>query len=294
VGLAVGLPLALAFWRCLLDPFARVDPLVRELWLNHVGEAEPGLRYFAFHLKMIQALALPALIGMVGAGLAIAFERGLIRARFALALAMSLMGCLATGFMIRAVFALIPVSLMGSAWIATRLLGFLSARGFGAAGANTSGVLASVALSVTFWASMPTLLGNGKDAPDDKQQCGAAAAYAPLAGLTPGLVLAPIDTGAYLLALTPHTVLTAPYHRANHGNRLAMDILLASPDEAHSLLNAASVAYVVDCPGQGDWNRLAARAPEGLAARLAKGEAPDWLRPVEIMDSPFKIYIISP
>ncbi len=43
--------------------------------------------------------------------------------------------------------------------------------------------------------------------------CFASASYAALAKLPQGLVIGDVSLGPYLLALTPHSVVGAPYHR---------------------------------------------------------------------------------
>ena len=47
--------------------------------------------------------------------------------------------------------------------------------------------------------------------------CLKTASYAALAKLPPGLVVADVSYGPFLLALTPHSVLAAPYHRLSTG-----------------------------------------------------------------------------
>ena len=50
-------------------------------------------------------------------------------------------------------------------------------------------------------------------------------AYGALTNLPRGVVAAEINYGPYALALTPHTVLAAPYHRI-HGGIVAADAIL--------------------------------------------------------------------
>ncbi len=283
----VGAPLALAFSGCAFDPYGRVDPLVRELWLKHVSEIEPGVSVFLGKPGDFEMLGVPALIGVAGAAAAAWFERGVGRARFALILAMSLMGCAATALMIRSLMALLPVAGLGAAWLATRVSAVLARRGF----AVVATLLATAPMSVLGWSFAPSALGQNIDKKDASAVCRAAAAYPSLARLPAGLALADIDVGAYLLAHTPHSVLTAPYHRGNHGNRLAMDILLVPPDEARLRLAASGARYLFQCGD--DWADYAKRAPGSLAAHLVDGEAPDWLTPVALVDTPFKAFEIA-
>ena len=103
--------------------------------------------------------------------------------------------------------------------------------------------------------------------------------YAALAALRPATVLAPSNLGAPILRYTPHRTLAGPYHRNVAGNLVALDMLMAAPDEAERLVRAAGIGLVAICPGNSETGFLAGAAPAGLAARLAAGAAPDWLLP---------------
>lgn len=128
---------------------------------------------------------------------------------------------------------------------------------------------------------------------EDRAACLASAAFAPIAELPPGIVLAPIDAGSHLLALTPHSVLAAPYHRNNHGNRAALDAFLSEPDFARQILHANNVTYVMTCAGLRETDALAARAPHGLAAALIAGKTPNWLTALP-RNGPFQVFVIQP
>ncbi len=106
-----------------------------------------------------------------------------------------------------------------------------------------------------------------------------------------GLVAAPIDAGSHLLALTPQSVLAAPYHRNNIGNRAVLDAMLAAPANAREILSAHHVTYVMTCPGLKETDALAARAPHGLAAALISRHVPDWLTPLGV-SGPYQVFVM--
>jgi hypothetical protein len=59
-------------------------------------------------------------------------------------------------------------------------------------------------------------------------------------------------------------------------------LMTAAPGAARQILSDHQVDYIVICTGsleQGDFVKL---APDGLAARLGRGEVPDFLRPVDL------------
>jgi hypothetical protein len=107
--------------------------------------------------------------------------------------------------------------------------------------------------------------------------------------LPSGLVAADISYGPYLLALTPHSALTAPYHRLASGIITAHRALAAPPDRARDILRAAKADYVMVC---------GPRPPDGLAepartrslwGHLQAGTIPSWLEPLPDT-APFAVY----
>ena len=75
-------------------------------------------------------------------------------------------------------------------------------------------------------------------------------------------------------------MIAGPYHRNNHGNRLMFDAFMAPPQQAREMLRGAGVRYMAICQGT-HLGELPKTAPDGLAAALAKGEPPDWARPID-------------
>jgi hypothetical protein len=147
------------------------------------------------------------------------------------------------------------------------------------------------------FASIPWAMAIGGDEKPLKkpsEDCRAPAAFTPLAALPPGLILAPIDAGSHLLAFTPHSVLAAPYHRNNHGNKVALQTFLASPDEARAIVIASGVKYLAVCAGLGETSVLGQRDPHDLASALTNGEIPVWLVPVSAANTPYKIFTVQP
>jgi hypothetical protein len=293
VGALIGAPLLVAFSGCLIDPFQGLDPLVRDIWLDNVGEARPILTHFALYPRSIQIIAIPTLIGLAGLAVAMTRERGVARDRIALTLALACMGCAAAFFMIRMSTSLAPLALFGGAWLAARLAARMESRGLGRAMVSALALLACAPMSAIGWAMAPSLAGEKPPFEENPAACLAAASFQPLARLTPGLALAPIEVGAYLLAHTAHSVVTAAYHRNNDGNRLAIDAFTARPDAARDMLHAHGVKYVFVCAGDKELTTTAARAPAGLSAALASGAIPDWLRPVDTTGSPYRAFTVE-
>jgi hypothetical protein len=116
---------------------------------------------------------------------------------------------------------------------------------------------------------------------DDTSTCRAISELAPLSRLPRGRMIAPIDLGPGILAATEHSVLAAPYHRNNDGNLAMIKTMMAAPDDAHRILRERQADYVVLCRGSLELLELTDMAPDGLAARLGRGEVPEFLQAVE-------------
>jgi hypothetical protein len=122
--------------------------------------------------------------------------------------------------------------------------------------------------------------------------------YALLAALPPGLVATDIDYGPFVLALTPHAVVSAPYYRVLLGGPpiiAAHRIFALPPDAAREVVNEVKPDYLVLCGrhslgGLSDTERAAS-----LWGRLEAGEVPTWLEAVtETRDQPLKVFRVKP
>jgi len=124
--------------------------------------------------------------------------------------------------------------------------------------------------------------------------CFKTANYAQLARLPQGIVAAEVDLGSFVLALTPHAVLAAPYHRLSEGIIAAHRIFALPPESARGVVARLGVTYVVTCgarvpPGMSDAERAAS-----LWGRLQAGTVPDWLALVPAQPGEvFTVYRVS-
>jgi hypothetical protein len=294
VGATTAGTLLLTFPGCLHDPYARLDPVLRALWLSHVTEAQPLLAASRLRPDTMTMLGCPLFVGAVGLACAAYFERGLSRLRWTVVLALTLVGIAGTFWEIRVAASTQPLALLGGVWVVTTLLD--RARRKRSPLLATFGVLLLLPFSTVAWAMVPTSGGDSQAARAlaQGQACRATTALAPLAALPAGLVFAPIDDGSHLLVDTPHAVVAAPYHRNQAGNRTVIDGFLAQPDDAAKIVRAAGARYVAICPGEVGISLLGDTAPQGLAARLTAGEVPAWLKPVETGATPFRVFELQP
>jgi len=93
--------------------------------------------------------------------------------------------------------------------------------------------------------------------------------------------MAPIDLGPAILAETAHDVFAAPYHRNNDGNAALIKLMLAPLPTARQILTDHRVDYLITCSAAPDRN-IIELAPEGLEARLSRGETPDFLERLDL------------
>ena len=96
----------------------------------------------------------------------------------------------------------------------------------------------------------------------------------------PGLVLAPAELGPRILVSTPHSVLAAPYHRNNAGNRTALDALTGDEAVAFEIIKARAIDYVAICVGASSTQRLATHGSHPFVQQLLDGAIPSWLVPI--------------
>ncbi|MDO6586529.1 hypothetical protein Q4543_13505 [Salipiger sp. 1_MG-2023] len=120
----------------------------------------------------------------------------------------------------------------------------------------------------------------------DTRACFTAKSTAALAALPTGVVSAPSNLGTQILLHSAHRTLSAPYHRNQGGMRRQLEITLAqSPAEAHSLLTATGIDYLVLCPDDPELVSLHRHGYSGFGYEVERGAVPAFLDPVAHGDS---------
>ncbi|HEX9768748.1 MAG TPA: hypothetical protein VGA50_06195 [Kiloniellales bacterium] len=110
-------------------------------------------------------------------------------------------------------------------------------------------------------------------------------------------VLATPNFGPMILYLTDHAVVTTLYARNSAGQLDAFRIYTATDwPSARRLIEQRGIDLVVACIGKETYTDLSA-GPGTLDSRLRRGEAPDWLQPLELGGAArklYRIYRVSP
>jgi hypothetical protein len=281
---------------CYIDPYHGIDPLVREIWLDNVLEGFSLRRFLAHDPGTAWMMIGPIGLGTLAAVVALLRAKDEARLRWFVVAAMCLAAAALSVWMIRVISFATLVASFGGAWVIVTLREKLAVTRWHAT------AILSLCLVLPFSTVGWALVTPGKsDQRDWKEGTGClnTAAFAPLAKLPPGLIAGPVDAGSHLLAFTPHSVLAAPYHRDNDGNRTMMDAMLAAPDDAHAILTAHHVTYVVTCASLTETEALAHRAPHGLAAALNSNHIPPWLHPLQSAmpslqnNGPYHVFVVQ-
>jgi hypothetical protein len=280
--------------RCLRGPYAMMDPQLWPIWFSHVAEMQPMTAIVRDSPVIAAALAtFPA--AAVVATLVLACRREQRRDfAFLVAAADVLLACaMAMAVAKMAMYAMwlgMPLVAALSVWLFERLrIENLAARAF-AAMLLTPAVLSAFAIAAVQAAGNPPA-----DERDSRVLAGCfkTASYAQLARLTPGVVATEIDYGSFVLALTPHAVIAAPYHRLSEGILAAHRVFASPPDEARRVLARFGTTYVVTCGRHVPPGLTAAERDASLWGRLQSGTLPDWLEAVPAQpDDAFAVYRI--
>jgi hypothetical protein len=263
--------------RCLSGPYAMMDPALRQVWLAHVHEMQ-SLRAIFGREPAVGAtiLAFPLVTSMAVAMLA---RDAAIRRN--------------PGFLVAATAALAGLGLMVAvakmynyaAWIGMPLVAASIPHLFVRLRLQSAGAKFLLAVMLTpavlSWAAGAVVQAAGVQADDDGERrsrgCFDSKNYAALARLPQGLVASDVDYGPFILALTPHAVVGAPYHRLPEGVLAAHRMFALPSEEARRVIAAHGVDYLVTCGDAAMGGLTIEENANGLWGRLVAGNPPAWL-----------------
>ena len=125
---------------------------------------------------------------------------------------------------------------------------------------------------------------------DPRRPCFLSHNVRALAALPPGLIAAELDLGPYIVALTPHRVLAAPYHRLDKAILANHAILAGAPAPALAKARTLGIRYVALCADQPN----AAPGPS-LREKLLAGEIiPSLTELTRDPGAPIRIWGVKP
>jgi hypothetical protein len=275
--------------RCLGGPLAMVDPAVKPIWLAHVIEAK----------SVFETLRSSPVLGI-----------GVVAYPIAAAIAMIMLACdekmrrdeafivVATVEIVAIAMTIIAVRASAyTLWFGVPLVAAALPRifdwfKFKTLPARALVVLALSPVVICFGAiALSEALGvhQAKAGSQRDDGCLAIKSYASLAKLAPGLVVADVDLGPFILALTPHSVLAGPYHRLSYGIIASYRTFAAPPDQAREILRQAGATYVVTCGERGPRDLPEPVGQQSLWRHLTEGRPPNWLEAIP-ESGPIAIY----
>lgn len=279
------------FPHCLGGPFPGMPEVVRAHWLRKIFEMRPlpailhdaPAEGFGYAFVLLPAALVSALFALRGP---------CPRRVFLLSALFLATGAAQSGFQFRGFFVAIAfVPLVAGAALdrAFALIGDTTRPPVHRLGPVAAALcllspvwLLPVSLAKALTPSAPT------ETPAQTGSCTAPEAFRTLAGLPPGLVLAPIDLGPAILLNTPHSIVAAPYHRASAGLQASLEAFGADEDAMRRQVEALGVRYVALCAATPPAS-LDDRTP--FATRLARGQtAVAWLEPVGASGGPLRLW----
>lgn len=274
-------------------PFDGLDPVLREFWLSHVAEMQSFWAFTAGQPVQRLSFVLPFLLALLGAGIFAAQSKGVGRARALLLLALLALGGALSLIQIRCASSTAPLMAIGGLTLVARLRAI-----FATPARTIAAIFLSSRLGVALLAALALPAQDEKTVASALARSGACfapKAYDALARLPEGAAIAQIDVGPFLLAFTGRRIFAAPYHRANIGDRLALDVLTGDISRAEALARQSGARWIFFCAAPEPLRAAyVARNAQGLAARLVDGETPAWLHKTAVADTPFLAFEILP
>ncbi len=269
---------------CLHGPFAAVDPRLRPFWFGQIEELKAWPALLATHRAAAIRILTVSLMSVCGCG--VLWWRG---GQGGWAGPLTAVACVlvaivasfqayrmedyAFGFGLPVVAAGVALAAEGRGMITLLVL--------------TVAASPATLATVTGWA-FAQLAPAPPPPVSPNARCYDTDVYRPLAALPPGLVLADINLGPFILAHTRDSVLAAPYHRMRWGVLSAHQALGTAPRQAEGTVRALGVRYIVEC---GALTRVGAGSFE---AGLRQGRTPSWLAPISPPGEVLHIYQVEP
>jgi len=279
--------------RCIAGPFAMVDPAIRPIWLAHVQEMQPFTEFARTMPVKTAALITFPLVALIAVGALMDDPRQRRDFGFLAAAAVFAVAFVTTGLVIKAYNYPMWLGMPFVAVLALRLCAALKLDSVPARLA-ASVILGPIVLStaVVGLAQAAVSSAPAKPATADRGACFRIDNYAALARLPAGLIVTDIDFGPFILALTPHSVVAAPYHRLSTGLITSHDTFASPVGEAHRLLAQAGATYLVTCGSSAPAGIDELQRRASLWHRLQIGAVPDWLDPMAV-PGPFAVFRIK-
>ncbi len=112
-----------------------------------------------------------------------------------------------------------------------------------------------------------------------EMKCHSAPDFAHLRQMPKGLALTNINMGSETIFLSGHNAISTSFHR-DMGKDIAYDIWISSPDAAKQKIKARGIDYVAFCNKSTEIPSISNYAPNGLLGQLSRGQIPEYLEEI--------------
>jgi hypothetical protein len=270
--------------RCLGGPFALIDRSIFPLWLDHVAEMQSLSALFrgqGFQAASYVCFPLIATLSVLWVACS--------RPRTPLVWPLVLAFAVSELIMMGQVRIFLYVTWLGLPFVGVAAYRLAARSARPAFAQILAAVIASPPIITMAIGALAHQVAEAREQPPNHQD--SLACFLPqhlwvLAALPPGLVLAPLDLAAAVLAHTPHTLVAAPYHRIDREIRFDQEVMNGPSAAARERVTTKGVDYVVSCAGF--WDQV---IPGSFHAALLDGNVGSWLDPVPgAAEEPVKIW----
>ena len=248
-GGAVALVFALMFPACLAGPYAGVDPRAFAAIMSGEVEAQPLWQRLGDDPATGIAFSLAALAAVIIMIARARAERGDARADWLIAFGFLAASILMMVTQIRGALFAAAFAIPAGAWLIAEARRFYVDHGTarGALGLVGSWLLFAGVLQFAVAAVIVPRPTGTVSSPFADVSCFRAADYTELAALPPRNAMAPIRIGSHVLRYTPHSVVSAGYHRNSAGTLATLDFFGGGEATARAIAGERSIGLVVDC-----------------------------------------------
>ncbi len=293
-GFALLAVFVIAFPQCLGGPYEIVPEPYRAIWLADVVEAQPGLTRLASGSDAVFRAFGPLVIAALAAGVLALRTTGATRRMTALFAACLGFGVVLSLVQVRGLYiasAFVPPVAAVAVW---RIIEAVRARHmtkFRAAAA----VLAAITFLGLPWSvpafavrQMAPAIGSAERPTSD---CLLKENLSALNRLPKGVVLGPMDLGAYTLLYTHHAIVAAGFHRGVEGIVAGIDAFDGSEADMLRTLRRLAPDYVAVCT---EWAEAEAGNPQPFSKTLAEGASVPWLQPIPVGAGSLMVWRVRP
>jgi hypothetical protein len=270
---------------CLAGPFGQVNPALKPIWLDQVMETKSILWLGAGHPAAALALA-TFLVAGAAAQIALWRKTRDTQSRLfaAFVVLASVLGCWQIKLMPYAAWlAALPLAVWAARLGGTASLSPLVVRLAAVVFLNQAALDTACGALLAPFQRSHNAAAAALESADPRRPCFRSTNVRGLSALPRGLMAGDIDLGPYVVALSTHRVVAAPYHRLDRGILADHAILDGPIEQARRTLLALGVDYVALCADRpaeaGEAEKL---TPASLRQRLLSGDMPGYARELEV------------